>query len=99
MSLTEMFDQLDWKMMASFVELKQEENLRLDFKLQSNSEFTNKDDIRNFAKALSGFANSNGGIIIWGINARKNAEGIDCAPWCPASSDARSERSVRHLEG
>jgi Putative DNA-binding domain len=79
MSLTEMFDQLDWQMMASFVELKQEENLRLDFKLLSNSEFTNKDDIRNFAKALSGFANSSGGIIVWGINARKNAEGIDCA--------------------
>src|SRR6185295_4376870 len=79
MSLTETFEALDWQKIDAFVEQKQEENLHLDFKLVANSELTNKDDIRNFAKALSGFANSSGGIIIWGVDARKNADGIDCA--------------------
>jgi predicted HTH transcriptional regulator len=37
------------------------------------------DDKRNLAKCLSGFANSSGGIIVWGVDARKNAQGIDCA--------------------
>jgi len=32
-----------------------------------------------FAEALSGFANSDGGIIVWGIEARKNSQGIDYA--------------------
>ncbi|SHM37410.1 AlbA family DNA-binding domain-containing protein [Bradyrhizobium lablabi] len=79
MTLSETFDQLDWDKIAAFVEQKQEENLHLDFKLVTNSELTNKDDKRNFARSLSGFANSSGGIIIWGIDARKNEDGIDCA--------------------
>ena len=37
-------------------------------------------DNKNFAKALSGFANSNGGIIVWGIIPRKDdTTQIDCA--------------------
>ena len=79
MSLSETFDQLDWQKVASFIDQKQEEHLHLDFKLVANSELTSKDDKRNLAKAISGFANSDGGIIIWGVDARKNADGVDCA--------------------
>jgi hypothetical protein len=79
MTLSETFDAVDWQTITSLVELKQEENLHLDFKLVANSDLTNKDDKRNFAKALSGFSNSSGGIIVWGIDARKNVDGIDCA--------------------
>lgn len=79
MTLSETFDALDWPAVVAFVEQRQDENLQLDFKLVANSDLTNKDDKRNFATALSGFANSSGGIIIWGIDARKNADGIDCA--------------------
>jgi predicted HTH transcriptional regulator len=79
MTLSETFDALDWPKVVALVDQKQEENLHLDFKLVANSELTNKEDTRNFAKALSGFANSSGGIIIWGIDARKNADKIDCA--------------------
>lgn len=79
MSLTATFDLLDWQKITSLIEQKQEENLHLDFKLVANSELTSKDDRRNFARALSGFANSSGGIIIWGVDARQNADGIDCA--------------------
>jgi AhpD family alkylhydroperoxidase len=28
---------------------------------------------------VSGFANSSGGIIVWGVDARKNAQDVDCA--------------------
>ncbi len=61
---------------------KQEENLFLDFKLKSDQSVpgVQGDDKNNYAKALSGFSNSNGGILIWGINARKeNKESPDIA--------------------
>jgi predicted HTH transcriptional regulator len=57
----------------------QEENLQLDFKTINRADFTRADDKKNLAKALSGFANSSGGIVVWGIVATKNAEGIDGA--------------------
>jgi hypothetical protein len=79
MTLTETFDQLDWDKIASFVEQKQEENLHLDFKTVANSELNSKDDKRNLARSVSGFANSSGGIVVWGIDARENADSIDCA--------------------
>jgi hypothetical protein len=79
MTLAETFDQLDWATIASYVELKQEEHLHLDFKTLRNAELTSGDDRRNIARSISGFANSSGGIIIWGIDARKNSDGIDCA--------------------
>ncbi|MBP9095466.1 MAG: ATP-binding protein [Ignavibacteria bacterium] len=46
----------------------QEEGLNLDFKIVSNIV---KDNKRNYGKALSGFANSGGGVIIWGIKTTK----------------------------
>jgi len=57
----------------------QEEHLTLDFKIINRANLSHADDKKNLAKALSGFANSSGGVIIWGIEGRKNAEGIDCA--------------------
>ncbi|MCS3480262.1 hypothetical protein M2212_007108 [Bradyrhizobium elkanii] len=76
---TNQFDQLTWDAIEAFVRDRQEENLHLDFKTVANSELTNKDDKRNLASAISGFANSDGGLIIWGVDARKNADGVDCA--------------------
>ncbi|PZM81516.1 MAG: hypothetical protein DKT66_20130 [Candidatus Melainabacteria bacterium] len=39
-----------------------------------------KDDIRNLSKALSGFANSGGGVIVWGVDCRrtKGSDEPDC---------------------
>jgi predicted HTH transcriptional regulator len=79
MTLAETFDQLDWTIIESYVALKQEEHLHLDFKTLKNAELTSGDDRRNIARCISGFANSSSGIIIWGIDARKNDDGIDCA--------------------
>ncbi len=79
MTLAETFDQLDWEAIESYVKLGQEENLHLDFKTVKNADMTATDDRRNLARSISGFANSNGGIIVCGVDARKNAEGVDCA--------------------
>ncbi len=36
-------------------------------------------DIEQWIEALSAFANTEGGVLVWGIDARKNGEDIDCA--------------------
>ena len=79
MNLDEFFESIDLDIIHSFVKEGREEDLQLDFKAVSDSSFKNKDDKRNLAKALSGFANSSGGVVIWGVDARKNEDDIDVA--------------------
>jgi predicted HTH transcriptional regulator len=79
MNLSETFDRLGLKEIEEFLELGQEENLQLDFKIINNANLNGSDDKRNLAKCISGFANSSGGIIVWGVDARKNAQDVDCA--------------------
>jgi len=79
MKLNELFDNLTLQSVKDYVQDKQEENLNLDFKTINRSDLSNKNDKKNLAKSISGFANSNGGLIIWGIEARKDDDGIDCA--------------------
>jgi len=60
----------------------QQEGVQLDFKTKRSdrSGAATDDDIRNLGKELSAFSNSMGGMIIWGVEARKSQEsGIDCA--------------------
>ncbi|MBI3923591.1 MAG: ATP-binding protein [Armatimonadetes bacterium] len=61
---------LDW--IEKTVERKAEEGLYLDFKQKSvNREpALNDNDKANLAKAISGFANSDGGLVIWGVKAK-----------------------------
>jgi len=51
----------------------QAENAQLDFKQKKNplSAALDADDQRHFAKAASGFANSAGGLLIWGVEAKR----------------------------
>src|SRR4051812_6722966 len=79
MDLAETFEKLDETAIKAFVAEGQEEHLHLDFKTVTSAHLSHKDDKRNLAKALSGFANSDGGLIVWGVDARKNAQDIDCA--------------------
>jgi len=60
-----------------FVAEQRVEDLHLDFKLEFD--FTRRDHRKEFAIALSGLANSDGGIIVWGVDARKDEEGVDAA--------------------
>jgi len=79
MNLLELYNSIDLEKIELFIKEGKEENLQLDFKEINRADLTHKDDKKNLAKALSGFANSSGGIIIWGVKATKNQEGVDCA--------------------
>jgi Putative DNA-binding domain len=79
MDLFDFYRRLDEREINRFITSAQEENLHLDFKAVNDANIRNKDDRRNLAKCLSGFSNSDGGIIVWGIDARKNAQGINGA--------------------
>lgn len=78
MNYLDAFEQLTVADLEGYVERRQEENLHLEFKLLRDASITNANDKDNFARALSGFANSSGGLVVWGVDARK-FDGIDCA--------------------
>lgn len=71
MDLVDTFANLDEARIKQFVSESQEENLLLDFKTISKSDLSDPADRRNLAAALSGFANASGGIIVWGVHARR----------------------------
>lgn len=61
----------------------QTEELFLDFKRADstgkNGLALHKDDRRNLAKAISGFGNSEGGVLIWGVECARSTEVGDVA--------------------
>lgn len=69
-------------------EAKHEEHY-LDFK-QTGAAITGRSlhesDRKNLRRALSGFANSDGGVIVWGVGARKDS-GVDVPTMEPAIDD------------
>ncbi len=79
MDFVSLFNTITPADIAEFIRQGQEEHLHLDFKRIANADMRTRDDRRNFACTLSRFTNSSGGLIIWGVDARKNAQGIDCA--------------------
>jgi hypothetical protein len=79
MDIYRLYKLIDANKINEFVKDSQEEHLNLEFKTVTKSDFSNRDDRKNFAVALSGFANSSGGLVIWGVEAKKKQQGIDCA--------------------
>jgi len=79
MTLQRQFESLTATDVQAYVNAQQEENVQLEFKTANSNDFSNRDDRKNLAKALSGFGNSSGGLLVWGVNAGKNANDIDCA--------------------
>jgi hypothetical protein len=57
-----------------------EEDLQLDFKVKSSPDRPNlgDDDKRYLGEALSGFSNSAGGTLVFGVDCRVGADGVDC---------------------
>lgn len=68
--LRELFDNIDAAELAAMRERREEESLHLDFKRMSTSGEPNDPDKQNLRKAISGFANAAGGIILWGVESK-----------------------------
>lgn len=49
-----------------------QENHLVDFKLAAEPSLSSKDDKKVLACAISAFANADGGVIIWGVDARRD---------------------------
>lgn len=79
MDLEQRFLNLTIDDIGGFVSAAQEEHLSLEFKMVEDSSLKKQDDKRSLAVAIAGFANSAGGFIVWGIDARKNERGVDAA--------------------
>jgi predicted HTH transcriptional regulator len=79
MSLWDWYNSIELSDVYQFISNQQEENIFLEFKTVSSENLSDRGDRKNLAKALSGFANSSRGLIVWGVDARKNLSDIDCA--------------------
>ena len=68
--------------LEAFINDRQSEELFLDFKRSSNDgndvRFSTVDR-KNLSKAISGFGNSEGGVIVWGVNCSPDSDGADVA--------------------
>lgn len=65
----------------ALVQERREEDLYLEFKQKAdrrNGDLSDNER-RAFSKALSGFANADGGIVVFGIETAKGGEGVDRA--------------------
>lgn len=63
MNILDQFKSLSIESLEDYIKNQQEENLYLEFKAINKANLTNKDDKKNLAKALSGYANSSGGSM------------------------------------
>jgi hypothetical protein len=78
MTLRNDFDSITLEVIREFARNGRNEDLHLDFKTIADARLS-RDDRKSLAIALSGYANSDGGLIVWGVEARPNADGVDCA--------------------
>jgi len=65
-----------------FILIRQSEELFLDFKRSADDgkgKRLHDRDLNNLAKAISGFGNSEGGVIIWGVDASQDIDDADVA--------------------
>jgi hypothetical protein len=81
----EIFEQIIEKGEAAideFIDNRETESLFLDFKRSTNDGTGKKletNDRKNLAKAISGFGNSEGGVIVWGVDCREGEDYADVA--------------------
>ena len=78
MVLRDEFTAMSLDVIRELVSAGREEDLHLDFKAIGDPTLS-RDDRKSLGVALSGFANSDGGMVVWGVEARPNAAGVDCA--------------------
>jgi len=79
MDLEGWFESLGLAEIEEFVTNGEQEDLHLDFKTANSFDLSDSKDRKHYARALSGFANTSGGIILWGVYAAPNEDKVDCA--------------------
>lgn len=80
--------------LRQLVDERHQESLSLEFKTKEDAtvpELSNNDK-KNYGKILSAFSNSSGGLLLWGIKATEDADGVD------AASDIESILNPRAFE-
>ncbi|HVY88179.1 MAG TPA: ATP-binding protein [Hyphomonadaceae bacterium] len=82
------FETIDAATVEAWIREGQEEHLYLDFK-SCPSERLERQQRRDFAIGLTGFANSDGGLIVWGVRTER-VEGVDRAAAIEGFKDARA---------
>jgi len=99
MDTKEYFENINLFEIKEFVETQTTEDLYLEFKTANFPNELNFDN-KNFSKCLSGFSNSLVGIIIWGIKASKNKDGVDAANKLkPINELIKFENHLKRIEG
>jgi len=79
-----------------FISDRESESLFLDFKRSADSGSGKKlhqNDRANLARAISGFGNSEGGIVVWGVDCREGEDYADVAQTKFPLTDAKKYRS------
>ncbi|MES2733478.1 MAG: ATP-binding protein [Bacteroidota bacterium] len=82
MDIKKYFENIDLNEIDRFIQEGQEENLYIEFKTVVHPNYNNDNreiDNKNISKTISGFSNSSGGIIVWGIKAKENEKKQDIA--------------------
>lgn len=79
MTLEEQFDAMTAATILQYIADGQQEHTQLEFKELNRPDFKNSDDKKNLAKEISAFANGSGGLIVWGVEAKKGEDGVDKA--------------------
>lgn len=77
-TLSRIFETLTRAHVDEWVAAHRIEDLTLDFK-RAPKFFETSDERQVLAKAISGFGNAGGGLIVWGVRAVKDADGLDAA--------------------
>lgn len=71
MSSRDLYDGIDLGQIEGFAASRAEEHLHLDFKLAKVP--MTRDDRKTLAIATSGFSNSAGGVLIWGVETKRDS--------------------------
>lgn len=79
MDLHTQFEALTVEQIETWISAGKEEHLTLEFKSVKSSSLRSTDDKRNLSRSISGFANSSGGLTVWGVLTERSKEKPDVA--------------------
>lgn len=71
----EIYESLNEELLLRWLSESKTETLHLEFKTAKCDGSFSKDDRKNLAKGISALANSEGGVLLWGAQDKKNSDG------------------------